>query len=110
VPEGPFLCPLDRYRDRRPAVDAGTWLSCLVLEAHHMFASPSSAFGIADGREAALGKIVASGFATPETVRRLYLYRLATGRKADRAPHRLVAEPGPENLNADFWRRAPIYG
>lgn len=109
VPPGRFLWPLARYENLAD-VDPALALRACVAEAYHALLAPSSLFADPTGREAALSFAIEAGVASPETVRRLYLYRLATGRKADTAPHALLSRPGPENLNADFWRRPALYG
>lgn len=108
-PSGRFLWPLARY-ETRGNVDPERALRACLSEAYHAFLAPSSLFADPTGREAALSLALESGVAAPETVRRLYLHRLATGRKADSAPHALVARPGPDNLNPEFWRRPSLYG
>ncbi|MBL8832895.1 MAG: FkbM family methyltransferase [Rhodospirillales bacterium] len=110
VPDEPFACPLERYEGRTSPTGKRAWLCALVLEAFHELAAPSSLFAPADGREAALEAVIAAGIATPATVRRLHLYRLALGRKAAKAPHPLLVETGPSNLNAAFWRQPQLYG
>jgi hypothetical protein len=86
------------------------WLRALVLESFHAFVAPSSLFADPAGREAALEFVLAAGLGTPETVRRLFLFRLATGRKAAAGPHPLLLDAGPGNLNAAFWRHPQLYG
>jgi len=110
VPDGPFLCPLPGYADRSSPMGRQAWLGALVLESFHAFLAPSSLFADPAGREAALEFVLAAGLGTPETVRRLFLFRLATGRKAATGPHPLLVDPGPGNLNAAFWRRTELYG
>ncbi len=110
VPDEPFLCPLERYAGRASPNGPQAWLCALVLEAFHELAAPSSLFAPADGREAALEAVIAAGLATPATLRRLHLYRLAVGRKAAGGPHPLLIDAGPSNLNALFWRQPQLYG
>jgi hypothetical protein len=81
-----------------------------VLESFHELNAPSSLFAVPAGREEALEFVIAAGLATPETVRRLFLYRLATGRHAAKVPNPLLAIPGPANLNAAFWQYPQFYG
>lgn len=110
VPDEPFACPLERYAGLTSPKGRQAWLCALVLEAFHELAAPSSLFAASDGREADLEKVLDAGTATPETARRLQLYRLALGRKAAAAPHPLLLDAGPSNLNAAFWRQPQIYG
>lgn len=109
VPQGRFLWPLSRY-EALVDVDPERALRACVAEAYHALLAPSSLFADPSGREAALSLALEAGVASPETVRRLYLYRLAMGRKADAAPHALLSRPGPDNLNPEFWRRPALYG
>jgi hypothetical protein len=109
MPQGRFLWPLARYENLAHVEPARALRAC-VAEAYHALLAPSSLFADPGGREAALTLAIDTGTASPETVRRLYLYRLATGRKADASPHALVAAPSPGNLNPAFWRRPALYG
>lgn len=109
TPPGRFLWPLARY-ETCAGVDPERALRACVAEAYHALLAPSSLFADPAGRESALSAAIAAGTASPETVRRLYLYRLAKGRKADSGPHALVSAPAAGNLNPDFWRRAALYG
>ena len=109
VPAGRFLWPLARYETCAHA-DPEIALRACVAEAYHALLAPSSLYADSAGLEAALESVSAAGLAAPETIRRLYLYRLGTGRKADRAPHPLVVARSPDNLNPDFWRRPVLYG
>ena len=110
VPAGPFLCPLARYEGRQSPQGRTAWCRALVLESFHELNAPSSLFAVPAGREEALEFVIAAGLATPETVRRLFLYRLATGRHAAKVPNPLLAIPGPANLNAAFWQYPQFYG
>jgi FkbM family methyltransferase len=109
VPRDRFLWPLARY-ENLVDVDPALALRAGVTEAYHALLAPSSLFADPAGREVALSFAIEAGVAAPETLRRLYLYRLAMGRKADTAPHPLLSWPGPDNLNPDFWRRPALYG
>jgi FkbM family methyltransferase len=110
VPAAPFLCPLPRYEGRESPMGKTAWFRALVLESFHELNAPSSLFAEPAGREQALEFVIAAGLATPGTVRRLFLYRLATGRPAAKAPHPALAVAGPGNLNAAFWKYPQLYG
>ncbi len=103
APAEPFLSPLERFDGLDPGDDFEGWIKTALLE-QYIRAVGFSGYFLPEEQLSALDRAAESDWHSPETDRRRALMRF----KADmNVPDDLLlslAQDGPENRNAEFWR------
>jgi FkbM family methyltransferase len=97
----PFMPPLSRFDAIAPGSALADWTTAAVLEGFDRCSVYSSFYGKTSA--GLMADVCKTGFQSLESERRRQLMRLRRGEAAMPEALARLAQPGPDNLNADFW-------